>query len=67
MESDHTGAHSLAVRKTEIMKMAGKWIDLESILLTTATGSERKTSNVFSHMWSPAYNVHKPVSKCTEG
>jgi hypothetical protein len=40
-----------ATKKNEILSFAGKWMELENIILSSP-GSESQKLNVFSHMWN---------------
>jgi hypothetical protein len=44
------GYHS-TVRKKEIMKFAGKWVELERIILHEVTQAPKDKFNVFYYLW----------------
>ena len=45
----HNGLHYyLAIKKNEFMKFLGKWMDLEGIILSEVTQSQRKSQNMYS-------------------
>jgi hypothetical protein len=37
-----------AIKKNEFMKFLGKWMDLEGIILSEETQSERNSQNIYS-------------------
>jgi hypothetical protein len=37
-----------AIKKNEFMKFLGKWMDLEGIILTAVTQSQRNSHNMYS-------------------
>ena len=43
----HNGVHS-ANKKNEFMKFLGKWMDLEGIILSEVTQSQRNSHNMYS-------------------
>lgn len=43
------------VKKNEIIKFSGKWIELETIILSEDPDPERQKVHVFFHMWMVAF------------
>jgi hypothetical protein len=41
-----------AIKKKKIFSFAGKWMELENIMLMKLAGSESQRSHVVSHMWN---------------
>jgi hypothetical protein len=39
-----------AIKKNELMKFLGKWMDLEGIILSEVTQSQRNSHNMYSQM-----------------
>jgi hypothetical protein len=37
-----------AIKKNEFMKFLGKWMDLEDIILSELTQSQKKSNDIFS-------------------
>jgi hypothetical protein len=40
-----------AIKKNEFMKFLGKWMDLEGIILSEVTQSQRNSHNMYSWSW----------------
>lgn len=53
----HRKIESVIVKKNEIMKSAGKGIDLICTILCKGHSNSEKKKNVFPHMQIPDYNV----------
>jgi hypothetical protein len=52
MQHIHIMEYYSAIKKNEIILFAGKWMKLETIMLSEISwGSERQRSYVFFHMW----------------
>jgi hypothetical protein len=47
-ENVHNGDYS-AIRKNEIMSFVGKWMELESIMLSEMSDSERRMLHIVSY------------------
>ena len=43
--------YHLAMRKNEILSFAAKWIELEGIMLSEISQSEKENIYIFTHMW----------------
>jgi hypothetical protein len=41
-----------ATKKNEILLFAGKWLELENIILSEVSWVQRPNAHVFSHMWN---------------
>jgi hypothetical protein len=41
-----------AIKKNEILSFAGKWMELENIVLSEVSQAQKAKDHVFSHMWS---------------
>jgi hypothetical protein len=41
-----------AMKKNEIMSFAGKWIELENILLSKITQAQKDKYHIFTHIWN---------------
>jgi hypothetical protein len=41
-----------ATKKNEILSFAGKWLELENIMLSEVTQTQKAKSCMFSHMWN---------------
>jgi hypothetical protein len=41
----------LAIKKNEIMLFAGKWTELEIIILTKISQSHKENYHIFSYVW----------------
>jgi hypothetical protein len=41
-----------ATKKNEILSFAGKWMDLENIILSEVIQIQKAKSCMFSHMWN---------------
>jgi hypothetical protein len=46
--SDGTSIDFLTVKKIEFMKFLGKWMDLEGIILSGVTHSQKNSHNMYS-------------------
>jgi hypothetical protein len=44
----YTMEYYLNIKKIEFMKFLGKWMDLEGIILSEVTQSEKKSHNMYS-------------------
>jgi hypothetical protein len=44
----HTMQYYSAIKKNEFMKFLGKWMDLEAIILSEVTQSQRNSHNMYS-------------------
>jgi hypothetical protein len=51
VEHIHNGTNILAMKKNEIMLFAGKWMELEIILLSEVSQALKDKGHVFLHMW----------------
>jgi hypothetical protein len=40
------------VKENEILLFAGKWMELENIILNEVTQVQKSKGHVFSHMWT---------------
>ena len=47
--------------KNGILKFVGKWIELENIILSEVTQTERQISYVLTHKWPLDIKQRKPV------
>ena len=43
-----TTTNSTAIKKNEFMKFIGKWLDLESIILSEVTQSQKNANDMYS-------------------
>lgn len=50
MEYTYTVEYSPPIKKSEILSFAGKWIEMEDIMLSGKSYTERQISHVFFHM-----------------
>ena len=48
----YTMEYYLAMRKNEILPFAATWMELEGIMLTEVSQSEKDRYHVFTHMWN---------------
>ena len=58
--------HYSAIKNNDFMKFAGKWIDLENIILSEATQSQKTTHGVYSlirEYWARAWNTHNTAHR----
>jgi hypothetical protein len=53
----HTMEYYLAIRKNYIMSFAGKWMELEIIMLIEISQSEKQMPSAFSYAESRAKNI----------
>jgi hypothetical protein len=51
MWSTYTTEYYLVINKNEIMSFAGKWMELESIMLSKISQTQKDKYHGFSHMW----------------
>jgi hypothetical protein len=56
-----------AKKKKEIKLFAGKWIELEIIMLSEISWTERQISHVFSHIRNIDLREKKSDTKCKMG
>jgi hypothetical protein len=50
----YTVEYYLAIKKNEIVVFAGKWIELENILLSKLSQAQKVKDDVFPRMWKLA-------------
>ena len=48
----YTMEHYLIMRKNEILPFATRWMELEGIMLSEVSVTERQIPYVFTHMWN---------------
>ena len=48
----HTTEYCSAIKKSEIMPFAATWMDLDIIILSEASQTERQISHDISYMWN---------------
>ena len=52
----YTMKYYLAIRKNEILPLATTWMELEGIMLSEISQSEKDRYHVFIHMWNEKLN-----------
>jgi hypothetical protein len=48
----YTMEYYSAMKKNEIFSFAGKWMELENIILSKVSQAQKTKNHVFSHMWT---------------
>jgi hypothetical protein len=52
-----------AIKKNEILLFAGKWMEVENIILSEVSQVQTAKDHVFSHMWSTAQYKYSDIMK----
>ena len=59
----YTMEYYSAIKKNEIMPFAPTWVDLEGIMLSEITQTEKDKYFMLSHMWNLKYDTKKLIYK----
>jgi hypothetical protein len=46
-----------AIKENEILSFAGKWMELEEIILSEGSQVHKTEDHIFSHMWNTNINI----------
>ena len=59
----YTMEYYSAIKKNEIMPFAATWMDLEIIILSEVSQTEKCKYNIMSHMWKLKNNTNESIYK----
>ena len=59
----YTMKYYSAIKKNEIMPFAAMWLDLEIIILSEVSQTEKDKYHMISHMWNLIYDTNELIYK----